>query len=116
MLVDQGFVVCGQVNDQDVTSCTHQQCVSALVNSPQTVVLRVRHDPPPPNMKVSYRHTDCHSPHTWITHRHTDAAHEGQVQLYTSHTYTQTDMLHMLLKVAPHRQDTVKRSRRRTGI
>lgn len=39
------------VNGVDVTRATHQEVVSSLVSSGETVDLLVRHDPPPPGMK-----------------------------------------------------------------
>ena len=40
------------VNNKDVTSCSHQEAVMALIAPTYEIHLKVRHDPPPPGLQV----------------------------------------------------------------
>ena len=41
-----------QVNGKDVRGATHQEAVMALIAPTFEIVLDIRHDPPPPGLRV----------------------------------------------------------------
>ena len=41
------------VNGKDVTRASHQEAVMALIAPTYEIVLDIRHDPPPPGLKVT---------------------------------------------------------------
>ena len=42
------------MNGKDVRGATHQDAVMALIAPTYEIILDIRHDPPPPGLKVSH--------------------------------------------------------------
>ena len=48
--VHKVYSLSGQVNDEDVSTATHDQAIRLLKISPDPLTLLVRHEPPPPGL------------------------------------------------------------------
>ena len=48
-----------RVNDKDMRTAMHHDAVNALISTEEELKLMVRHDPPPPGIKVSGKSFFC---------------------------------------------------------